>query len=87
MGGMTAAARPHIEALVSGDGRIMIGAIKSARNAAVWPMMVEIPLPCCAVKKAESVALSLVCLDAAIAATEATGERVDDLNQLGAKWT
>ena len=85
-GGVTVSDHAHIEALVNGDGHIMIGAIKPVRNAAVaydGHMAVAMLR-----YRADEPLMSIVKrLDAAIAIAQASGERVDEWNQPGAKWT
>ncbi|TAL86684.1 MAG: hypothetical protein EPN62_06780 [Candidimonas sp.] len=80
---MTVSDHPYIEALVKGDGHIMIGVIKPVRNAAVaydGHQAVAMLL----YRSDEPLTSILKRLDSAIAIAQASGERVDEWNPSGA---
>ncbi len=76
----------HIEALIKGDGHVMIGAIQPVRNAAVAYDGKQ-AVAMLRYRPNESLTSILKRLDTAIATAQASGERVDEWNQPGAKWT
>ncbi|MCC2597753.1 hypothetical protein LKR43_15565 [Pusillimonas sp. MFBS29] len=76
----------HIEALIKGDGHVMIGAIQPVRNAAVAYDGKQ-AVAMLRYRPEESLTSILKRLDVAIATAQASGERVDEWNQPGAKWT
>jgi len=85
-GGVIASDHPHIEALVNGDGHIMIGVIKPVRNAAVaYDGRQAVAM--LRYRANEPLTSILKRLDAAIAIAQTSGERVDEWNQPGAKQT
>ncbi|NYT77446.1 hypothetical protein H0A71_10620 [Alcaligenaceae bacterium] len=77
--GITVSEHPHIEALVNGDGHIMIGHIKPVNNAAVAYDGHQ-ALALLRYQADEPLASILKRLEAAIATVKATGERVDEWN-------
>lgn len=85
-GGIITSDHPHIEALVKGEGHVMIGAIKPVRNAAVAYDGKQ-TLAMLRYRPDESLTSILKRLDAAIACAQASGERVDEWNQSGAKFS
>jgi len=85
-GSVATSDHPHIEALITGDGHIMIGAIKPVRNAAV-AYDGHKAVAMLRYQANEPLVSILKRLDAAIATAQASGERVDEWNQPGAKWS
>ena len=79
---MSAKTHPHIEALVQGEGHIMIGAIKPVRTAAV-AYDGQQAVAMLRYQPNESLGSILQRLDTAIAAAQAIGERVYEWNQPG----
>lgn len=85
-GGVNTSDHRHIDALVKGSGHIMIGAIEPVRNAAVAYDGKQ-AVAMLRYRPDESLTSILKRLDTAIATAQASGERVDEWNQPGAKWT
>jgi predicted homoserine dehydrogenase-like protein len=85
-GGMNVSDHPHIDALIKSAGHIMIGAIKPVSNAAV-AYDGQKAVAMLRYEADESVSSILTRLDMAIATAQASGKRVDEWNQSGAKWT
>lgn len=85
-GGVNTSDHRHIEALIKGDGHVMIGAIQPVRNAAVAYDGKQ-AVAMLRYRPEESLTSILKRLDTAIAIAQESGERVDEWNQPGVKWT
>lgn len=83
-GGVSTSEHPHIEALIKGEGHVMIGAIKPVRNAAVAYDGKQ-AVAMLRYQPSETLPSILKRLDTAIATAQASGQRVDEWNQPGAK--
>jgi hypothetical protein len=77
---------PNLDALIKSAGHIMIGAIEPVRNAAVAYDGKQ-AVAMLRYEPHESVSSILTRLDAAIATAKTSGQRVDEWNKPGARWT
>ena len=85
-GSITPADHPHIDALIKGAGHIMIGAIEPVRNAAIAYDGKQ-AVAMLRYEPHEPVSSILTRLDTAIATAQTSGQRVDEWNKPGARWT